>query len=401
MATDYTPNVGDITAPTSGHPPYRVFDEIRLVKERLATVYASYLAMNASVTAAQLAQSLAELARDAAAISKDNANNSAIASAASALAASLSEAAASASAAASANSEAAAKLWATAPHRQEVITGSGLYSALHWATEAAIRVATGVIDDAATSTNTTWSSSKVSTELNGKLSTTGKAADSDLLDGMDSSVFSRRLGNLSSTTIDFNTLISHGTYHQPMNAGTVTYTNHPTGLTNTSRFTLTVNDASGDDLVQIISVQDGGGANRMWKRHRQDITWLPWIEIWTSATGGSGSGLDADLLDGQQGSWYANLGQFANSLSSDGYQRLPNGLIIQWGTGNIAANATVTFPLAFPTTCLHVNWVFQAGGLGNIPRVLNRTNTSFQMVTDACCVSDQNTQSRSWFAIGY
>lgn len=34
MATDYTPNVDDITAPTSGHPPYRVFDEIRLLKGR-------------------------------------------------------------------------------------------------------------------------------------------------------------------------------------------------------------------------------------------------------------------------------------------------------------------------------------------------------------------------------
>ena len=165
MATDYTPNVDDITAPTSGHPPYRVFDEIRLVKARLATVYADFLAIKNSVAAAQLAQSLAELARDAAAISKDNANNSAIASAASALAASLSEAAASASKAAASASEAAAELWATAPHGQEVITGSGLYSALHWATEAAINVATGVIDDAATSTGTTWSSTKINSEF--------------------------------------------------------------------------------------------------------------------------------------------------------------------------------------------------------------------------------------------
>lgn len=165
MATDYTPNVDDITAPTSGHPPYRVFDEIRLVKARLATVYADFLAIKNSVAAAQLAQSLAELARDAAAISRDNANNSAIASAASALAASLSEAAASASKAAASASEASAKLWATAPYGQEVITGSGLYSALHWATEAGSIVSTGVIDDAATRTSTTWSSTKINSEF--------------------------------------------------------------------------------------------------------------------------------------------------------------------------------------------------------------------------------------------
>lgn len=39
MATDYTPNVDDITAPTSGHPPYRVFDEIRLLKERAKVLW--------------------------------------------------------------------------------------------------------------------------------------------------------------------------------------------------------------------------------------------------------------------------------------------------------------------------------------------------------------------------
>lgn len=39
MATDYTPNVDDIAAPTSGHPPYRVFDEIRLLKERAKVLW--------------------------------------------------------------------------------------------------------------------------------------------------------------------------------------------------------------------------------------------------------------------------------------------------------------------------------------------------------------------------
>ena len=33
-------------------------------------------------------------------------------------------------------------------------------------------------------------------------------------------------------------------------------------------------------------------------------TWYPWREVWTSGTDGSGSGLDADLLDGQHGSYY-------------------------------------------------------------------------------------------------
>ncbi len=49
-----------------------------------------------------------------------------------------------------------------------------------------------------------------------------------------------------------------------------------------------------------------------------------------------------------------NLSQFSNSLSGSGYQKFPNGLIIQWyqvdsvGGGG---SAVINFPLAFPTAC--------------------------------------------------
>jgi len=48
----------------------------------------------------------------------------------------------------------------------------------------------------------------------------------------------------------------------------------------------------------------------------------------------------------------------ASSLAANGYQQLPNGLIIQWGTSAVAAtagsSATTTFPIAFPTACQSV-----------------------------------------------
>ena len=48
----------------------------------------------------------------------------------------------------------------------------------------------------------------------------------------------------------------------------------------------------------------------------------------------------------------ANLSAFGRSIASDGYQKLPGGLIIQWGTATIPNGATglitVTFPTAFP-----------------------------------------------------
>lgn len=42
------------------------------------------------------------------------------------------------------------------------------------------------------------------------------------------------------------------------------------------------------------------------------------------------------------------------SLGASGYQKIPGGLIVQWGTYAIAAGAgtaTITFPIAFPTAC--------------------------------------------------
>lgn len=59
--------------------------------------------------------------------------------------------------------------------------------------------------------------------------------------------------------------------------------------------------------------------------------------------------------------WNVDLGDhaltrsplFGCSLGAAGYQRLPSGLIMQWGAGAAPASGTVTvtFPIAFPTAC--------------------------------------------------
>ncbi|WP_233831771.1 gp53-like domain-containing protein [Paraburkholderia sp. ZP32-5] len=45
-----------------------------------------------------------------------------------------------------------------------------------------------------------------------------------------------------------------------------------------------------------------------------------------------------------------NLGQFGSTLNANGYQKLPSGLIIQWGTtsANSSGIATLTLPITFP-----------------------------------------------------
>ena len=77
---------------------------------------------------------------------------------------------------------------------------------------------------------------------------------------------------------------------------------------------------------------------------------------WGPSNDGSGSGLDADLLDGFQAD--AFLRDIAHSLTGSGYMRLSNGLLIQWGmaAGSYFANTdiSVTYPIAFPTATLVV-----------------------------------------------
>lgn len=50
---------------------------------------------------------------------------------------------------------------------------------------------------------------------------------------------------------------------------------------------------------------------------------------------------------------------FAATLATSGYQKLPSGLIIQWGLSAGTGDDAVTFPIAFPTACLGVSATLQ------------------------------------------
>lgn len=78
------------------------------------------------------------------------------------------------------------------------------------------------------------------------------------------------------------------------------------------------------------------------------------------------------------------------SLATSGYQKLPSGLIIQWGP--IAAGATnITFPIAFPTAC---TFAIASGSSTNVVSiVLSKTTTGFSI--------NGTTASGTWYAIGY
>ena len=85
---------------------------------------------------------------------------------------------------------------------------------------------------------------------------------------------------------------------------------------------------------------------------------------------GSGSGLDADLVRGLPADFTANL-------SGNGYQKLPNGLIIQWGVGKSQHDNgyTNTFPITFPNACFSVT-ANHVGTSGNTNVTCNSATTS-------------------------
>ena len=115
-----------------------------------------------------------------------------------------------------------------------------------------------------------------------------------------------------------------------------------------------------------------------------------WIEQ------GSGSGLDADLVRGLPA-------DFTSSQASSGYQKLPSGLIIQWGqvsvsvSANTATQWTWTFPIAFPNACLQA---FSTAGNN-----LGSTNTTESFTTTSasgfCEYSSAVTLTIRVLAIGY
>ena len=103
-----------------------------------------------------------------------------------------------------------------------------------------------------------------------------------------------------------------------------------------------------------------------------------------------------------------------SSISQNGWTRLPNGLIIQWGTHLVAmANysvATVTFPISFPTACFTVQLTARAvttaaNGSATLENGIKLngtpTTTSFSVYVNWAGSQAYATIYPTWFAIGY
>ncbi|WP_179989792.1 phage tail protein [Acinetobacter sp. YH1901141] len=112
------------------------------------------------------------------------------------------------------------------------------------------------------------------------------------------------------------------------------------------------------------------------------------------------------------------LGMFESSKTENGYQKLPNALIFQWGKVNFPSvastagshvTATFTFPVAFPNGVFHVfntNNNFGIGTEGNECNVALDSTTNSSAVLKAVRIIGSNSAGTekftgSLFAIGY
>lgn len=110
---------------------------------------------------------------------------------------------------------------------------------------------------------------------------------------------------------------------------------------------------------------------------------------------GNGSGLDADLLRGLPA-------DFSCSKNSNGYTKLPNGLILQWGMGTTGSSGaiTVTFPITFPNYCFSLSAIAY-GGVDTNVMVNNANNTEFDTTTFKSDGNLWGNRNFKWIAIGY
>lgn len=105
-----------------------------------------------------------------------------------------------------------------------------------------------------------------------------------------------------------------------------------------------------------------------------------------------------------------NLGFAGQSLAANGYYKLPNGLILQWGSitsGNGTSSFNLTFPITFSNTCLSFVGVVEDSSGDTNKLVLKVKNKSASDITLVSVYGNSGADGYSsavpwlWVAIGY
>lgn len=108
---------------------------------------------------------------------------------------------------------------------------------------------------------------------------------------------------------------------------------------------------------------------------------------------------------GTQTNHAVNLGQFASLAAANGYTKLPNGIIFQWGTTSTsgAGSVAVPFPIAFPNACYGVvpsSVSVLTGGTLDVPSSITTTGFNVDGYQLNGSPTIRSAHACNWFAFG-
>ena len=213
------------------------------------------------------------------------------------------------------------------------------------------------------------------------------------VDGLQTALDSKLSSNYLSTRAisDANLADSAGVTAYYLSSGAV---NDPAG-TDHALFTLAYSDAWAAQMA------GDWRTNNWYVRNQASGVWGSWAKLWHSANDGSGSGLDADLLDGQHASAFVATSSI--SLSGAGYMRLSNGLMIMWGINYVGANTNTyaAFPTTFPNGCFRVFTTIDSNGYAAGNKADYCWANSYSSSGTYLRTGADFAFNVQWFAIGY
>jgi hypothetical protein len=227
------------------------------------------------------------------------------------------------------------RLWSKLAYMIKAITGKS-----NWYTPPATTIE-------ALNANKLNASAYTSVDVLAKLTTvdgSGSGLDADMVDGLHAADITRKVSPPTTNDCnDFTTLNAFFTW----DTGAGSFQNTPEGTlaSGSSKVFLVTNYGySGGRIIQEFSYLYPSSSINRWMRIRTDNTWSSWVKIWHSGNDGSGSGLDADMVDGFHATaLMANRGSVAsgdfNTLTLPGfYQIAPSSS--DWGVfSNAPVNA--------------------------------------------------------------
>lgn len=174
---------------------------------------------------------------------------------------------------------------------------------------------------------------------------------------------------------------------------------------NNATITLTLPAATGlavGAAITFCNVSPQGSATVTIQRQGADSIWVSSGQGLTSFTLAPNESVT--LVRQTASAWKQVSGQigFGSSLAANGYQKLPSGLIVQWGlytTAGTTNSAAISYPIAFPNNVLNVVATHESSVSGSIYAVATNTQTasSFKLIASG----GSGGAYVRWIAIGY